>query len=861
MLLASACGRSSPDIEVPNEDTQAPSLAELGRLLDAEFQRLGIDPARAVAKAPSGDDNAVLDLGLSNIDPDGPGLGSAPPTAIRLSWTEQFVGDLNQDGLVSVQDLAPIGQNFKRQVSYDDAQLHGGIDRWPSGDPAGLGAPNWRLARVDGIADGVISVNDLTSIGVHFGERMDGYLIRRGVNRGNGSIEWDSQPLDLGTGSLVSVDRGAFSATAGQPFRYALEIPLEDAQFNQYFTVQGCDSQSQTVGPESLAASYSPNPGVDTEAPLWNSTIGVTKVQPGDQSLTVLFGTATDLQSPPVGYHVYYSQGDPQQPDAPFDFETASVLTVSSSPAVISGLANDEFWRAVVRAFDSAEQPNEEINAQVLGSRIGATDIYPPEWQGEAGLLDLYYGNGQALLVCNTAVDSQQDQFGLWESEPVVYRVYHGVGEEPDFAAAETLDFTDRKLESCVLPLTGLDTSKSHWFCVRPRDSAETPNEDSNSVVLVAKGLGTHSWPAPQGGPGVPAGYQPSGPSSFAFSPGLLDYRLVSQLAKDEDHWASAWRLTGSGYVAAGDFHLAAPGEAPDFALQGAALDHNSQLRLLFVRDATFGDHFTISEYRQSLGQSTNHTKEGDFEVNLCGYNINSEPFCIFDAFDTSVATGQTNFQFYMSGFPLSSANLIHDTATGSGPQVVNLWDWGYSRLSNGQIGLMLRLTDYISGAESFKLMRVSSSGHTQNSFTLVSDRLVGLQGNGSDSPLVVTESDLAGGKLQYLQDQQSSLSIGTLHAMSLRRSQLQASSMESYLAVLELASDSFYGSDSELRLQAVLIHGSKGEQKIPLLLEAGATSFKPLAVLDATKFVLSYYVPGGGSEAGSDRHLVLEFN
>ncbi|MBN2082422.1 hypothetical protein JW859_09475, partial [bacterium] len=116
----------------------------LQEMLYAELARLGKDPSSTTSSAPTGDVNAVFDLAAAITDPDG--VGGDPPTAITLTWTEQLCGDYNQDGLVTANDLTPLGQNWLATVEYDAPELHGGFAYWPVGDPddPAEGGTNWR---------------------------------------------------------------------------------------------------------------------------------------------------------------------------------------------------------------------------------------------------------------------------------------------------------------------------------------------------------------------------------------------------------------------------------------------------------------------------------------------------------------------------------------------------------------------------------------------------------------------------------------------------------------------------------------------------------------------------------------------
>ncbi|MBN2081028.1 hypothetical protein JW859_02355 [bacterium] len=84
-------------------------------LLTAELTRLGVDPAKCTAAAPSAG-NAVFDLRAVLLDTGNANL--AAPASVELTWTERLIGDYNQDGLVNVSDLTPLGANFLQTVDY-----------------------------------------------------------------------------------------------------------------------------------------------------------------------------------------------------------------------------------------------------------------------------------------------------------------------------------------------------------------------------------------------------------------------------------------------------------------------------------------------------------------------------------------------------------------------------------------------------------------------------------------------------------------------------------------------------------------------------------------------------------------------
>jgi len=85
-----------------------------------------------------------------------------------------------------------------------------------------------------------------------------------------------------------------------------------------------------------------PNP-----APIWDDTVGITSLEPGNEEATAYYGTATDIDAPVV-YRVYYSD------TTPINFGTASYIDApGGSPTTIPGLTNGVPVYAAVRAVDS----------------------------------------------------------------------------------------------------------------------------------------------------------------------------------------------------------------------------------------------------------------------------------------------------------------------------------------------------------------------------------------------------------------------------------------------------------------------------------------------------------------------------
>ena len=162
-----------------------PSLDELKAVLDAEFARLGVDPEKAVAVAPAGQANAVFDLSAKVIDPDGEGgeppTGIELEWTEQLQGDYDQNGLVNYSDLTPISqqwnevvsyDDAALHGGFQWWPTGDPDDAEGG-----SPLAEGTGALNWRRARVDGQRDGLITVNEITPIGQHWLERLSGYRV------------------------------------------------------------------------------------------------------------------------------------------------------------------------------------------------------------------------------------------------------------------------------------------------------------------------------------------------------------------------------------------------------------------------------------------------------------------------------------------------------------------------------------------------------------------------------------------------------------------------------------------------------------------------------------------------------------
>lgn len=300
LTILSACGKKAGLAETPTSTgvlQQLPPISELQQRLDEEFQRLGIDPTRVTAAAPQGERNAVFDLSATLIDPDGP--GGDPPTGVELTWTERLLGDYDQNSEVNSADLAPVAARFGQIVEYDDPQLHGGFVEWPSGDPDGSGATNWRNARVDGDGNSEINAADIATIAGNWQTVLSGYRV---YARAGGAAQYMLLP-DPSDASAPLTQHRPVKPDATKPvcFRHTYDLP-HDANGIFQFYVAGYHSATATESPASPALGVNVETGTLNIVPVAVLSATPPKGAPGT---TVLLDASTSYD--PGGNIIDYS--------------------------------------------------------------------------------------------------------------------------------------------------------------------------------------------------------------------------------------------------------------------------------------------------------------------------------------------------------------------------------------------------------------------------------------------------------------------------------------------------------------------------------------------------------------------------
>lgn len=317
----------------------SPELSELENFLAAEFERLGIDPERVAAQAPSGIDNGAFDLVVSY---------QSTFRGATLHWTERMVGDYDMNGEVNAADLTPIAQRWKYTIDFRP-EAEAGVRYWPIGNPRNGGfsgvlngypgwdtpADQWRTARVDGDGNGEINISDTTPIAQRWKEQLDSYRIYR---RSPGETEFSMLRLDIT--DAFSLRRSAYfprGETAPKnlwPYRlHYADVTVSEGTYEYYLTPYDSVNDDEGTPSPIVSITYDnsnpPPPPPDNQPPIINVTVDVEK---GDAPLFVNFDASgsTDpdgeivlyvwdwegdgqvdatSQNSPLAYHTYETYG------------------------------------------------------------------------------------------------------------------------------------------------------------------------------------------------------------------------------------------------------------------------------------------------------------------------------------------------------------------------------------------------------------------------------------------------------------------------------------------------------------------------------------------------------------------------
>ena len=141
-------------------------------------------PEKIICTPPIGEGKSVSDLDFFRDDEE----------AGWLTWSYQFEGDYNVDGVVNVDDLSAIAENYGTVIGEDNA---------------------W-LSLLDFSGNGVIDIADVTGIALNYGFELSGFTVISGEP---GFIEWDY----IGT-----IERSEAEALMGGVLLFSFAVEPED---------------------------------------------------------------------------------------------------------------------------------------------------------------------------------------------------------------------------------------------------------------------------------------------------------------------------------------------------------------------------------------------------------------------------------------------------------------------------------------------------------------------------------------------------------------------------------------------------------------------------------------------------------
>jgi len=244
------------------------------------------------------------------------------------------------------------------------------------------------------------------------------------------NVYWsDTTPIDFGTAGKIN-DAGSPTIVPG----------LENFK-TYYFAVRAVDNVgSEDTNTNELSC-------VPNGAPEWVDTVGIQSTKPGDGTVTVTYGVATDIDLP-IHYNVYYSE------TTPIDFGTANVeIDNDGSPYTVTGLTNGLTYHFAVRAEDSIG--TEETNTVELPG----TPNSAPTWENDlVGVQSLIPFDHEVTVSYGHALDPDQ---------PITYYIFYSKTTPINFATASYKSTTN---ESPYV-VTGLDNYVPYFFAVRAEDS------------------------------------------------------------------------------------------------------------------------------------------------------------------------------------------------------------------------------------------------------------------------------------------------------------------------------------------------------------------------------------------------------
>lgn len=423
----------------PYRDESVPT----GELFSVRFAPGGENASKVSARAP-GPANA---LAASEVHM------SVDELTVTFDWLEKNRGDYNRDSTVAISDITPLAAHFNESVED---------------------SPGNEV--IDGNLDDALTIADITPIAANFGSSIAGYrLWRSDKSAGQFLPNWDDPDHPEVSATRPDPDT---SPPGRLPYTYTDTAP-DDAVFYRLYAYG--DGEAGAASEDLYPFGGGPT---DTTPPEWESDIGIVsleKVTTPQVQLRFTFGKATDADTPPVAYRVYWQEGSildwaTSQTRDFTEFSPEEPLPYARALTASDGIQAENDYAVGVRAFDSASRPNFTTNANYLTTAAGPVDTTPPEWVLEEGITSATPGDGQVSITWGEATDA--------DSPPVAYLIYYA-------ESAAGVDWEAPAQREVTPPATGttitnLTNSVEYEFGVRARDSAPMPNVTDNTNTLAA---------------------------------------------------------------------------------------------------------------------------------------------------------------------------------------------------------------------------------------------------------------------------------------------------------------------------------------------------------------------------------------
>jgi len=248
-------------------------------------------------------------------------------------------------------------------------------------------------------------------------------------------------------------------------------------------------------------------PGIypDYQAPTWVSSIGITEASGEDSQVLIKWNSATDDDSPPVKYLVYWDVDSWPFDNTPFDLG-------SSLSTYLTNLSNGQTYWFGVRCQDSASPPNTDGNSQVLSATPEAGAPPPPPLftpNYVSSLVGLYHWDHLPALVYFNHPSNFSDMYplGSYLTSQAAFR-WNKSGQTEFVNIVSSSEYADIVVN--FVPIADLDdgllgdTVRTHVgnqmvgatvrVALTTSDLSLLPNEIISSVIAheIGHGLGVH---------------------------------------------------------------------------------------------------------------------------------------------------------------------------------------------------------------------------------------------------------------------------------------------------------------------------------------------------------------------------------